>query len=748
MEVLKPGDRIGGRFVVEALLGEGGIARVYKVRHARLGSVHAIKLLYAPQQGMQDRLLLEGRIQAQLRHPNLVSVMDIIDADDQLGLVMEFVDGINLQDHLAADGAMPIATALPLFTQVLSAVAIAHDVGVLHRDLKPANILLARGAGGLVPKVTDFGIAKVFTEGMREGTTRVGFRMGTPGYMAPEQIEDSGQVDHRVDIFALGAILYEMVAGRRAFHGDTTFATLRATIDGRYRPVTDLAHDCPIPVQDTIRKALAEEPDDRFVDCHELADVLLIGRPALRARVVRQNVHTLPDGFHQPLPLAPTPPDLETEDKPTTVARTSVPTTGERLGAPAAGAPAGPSPAVGTASPSEPAPAVAPATPATRAPPPPPDPANSRAGVVKPAGPSQPVARSQSATGGRASGAAIPLAGRPSATGPGTGVDVVIGAHADAAGRTGPQLVFGNLSPGADGPGLHGPGVAVGAAPTLADMGSGPSGGMAGARIDTLHEERDAPATGAGRFLVRLGVLFVGAMLVAGAGVWLLASRLADPPPPVVDGPAPVVDVAPPAVEAPAGQPDPAAAAPAPGAATPAATPTPTAAAAPVGSATSAKPAAGSTAAATPAATAPVAAATPSTAAASPASADEADSDEPDVNVRVGGGAEATAPVVEDAPAVPALTGSWSGSAGGRSLSLSVSSQDGERFSGRLTITTADGEHTASISGTVSPGGGRLVIREAGGEEYLFEGLVRGSGAMGTYTKGGQGGQSWSLRRD
>jgi hypothetical protein len=350
-----------------------------------------------------------------------------------------------------------------------------------------------------------------------------------------------------------------------------------------------------------------------------------------------------------------------------------------------------------------------------------------------------------------------------SGAGAGAAMDVVIGAHADGAGRTGPQLVFGDLSPGAEGVGLHGPGVGVRAAPTLADLGSGPSGGLAGARIDTLHEERAASVPGAGRFLVRLGVLFVGAMLVAGVGVWLLASQLTDTTATPVDEPVPAADAATPVPDGAAAAIDTAAVAEAPDVQSTASTVGQTPASAATDAATTSGATVAPTSAAGAAATLPVvppdagtkqagtttAGTTAATATTKEGPAvDEVDPDEPELNVRVGGGDAAAAPVVEDAPAVPTMTGSWTGSAGGRSLALSVSSQDGERFSGRLTITTADGDHTASISGTVSPGGGRLVIREAGGEEYLFEGLVRGSGAMGTYTRGGQGGQSWSLRRD
>jgi len=202
--MLSPGDRVAERYEVEELIGQGGLAEVYRVRHIDLGGVHALKLLTWRRKSLAERLLLEGRIQAQLRHPNVVGVTDVIRHEGRFGLLMEYVDCVPLDAFIAEHGGLGLDEALHLFAMVMSGMTAAHDAGVLHRDLKPANILLARQGGGWVPKVTDFGIAKVVAEDVEANhSTASGAMMGTPGYMAPEQVIDAADVDERADVFAL-----------------------------------------------------------------------------------------------------------------------------------------------------------------------------------------------------------------------------------------------------------------------------------------------------------------------------------------------------------------------------------------------------------------------------------------------------------------------------------------------------------------------------------------------------------------
>ena len=277
--MLERGERIAGRYEVEAELGRGGMAMVYRVRHVQLQSVHALKMLVFQQPGLRDRLLLEGRIQAQIRHPNVIAVTDILEHRGRLGLLMEYADGPTLQTRVDR-GPLPLEEALGLAAQILSGVAAAHATGVLHRDLKPGNVLLARTTNGVVPKITDFGIAKVVFQGAPAGSTRSGILMGTPGYMAPEQARDAADVDRRADIYALGAVVYAMLAGAPPFPFDAEEA-IAAAAEGRYVPLDQAAPDTPAALVAAVHRALSPDREARPADCAALAAALFAERPAL-----------------------------------------------------------------------------------------------------------------------------------------------------------------------------------------------------------------------------------------------------------------------------------------------------------------------------------------------------------------------------------------------------------------------------------------------------------------------------------
>jgi serine/threonine-protein kinase len=285
--MLDAGDIVDGRFQVEALVGEGGLAQVYRVRHTALGSVHALKLLSWRKKSLAERLILEGRIQAQLSHPNIVAVTDLVRHDGQLGLLMEYVDNRSLEDHLNESGGFGLETGLELFAPILSAVTAAHDAGVTHRDLKPANVLLAQSARGVVPKVTDFGIAKVVAE-VAGGSTAVGATMGTPGYLAPEQVRDSSTIDQRADIFALGAILYEVITGYRAFADEKGALTVGSTTNVTPKPLVTWLKETPEHIQQAVDKALNKDPGARYPDCRAFARDLYREHPRLLAMVEGQ----------------------------------------------------------------------------------------------------------------------------------------------------------------------------------------------------------------------------------------------------------------------------------------------------------------------------------------------------------------------------------------------------------------------------------------------------------------------------
>jgi len=272
--VLHPGDTID-RFTVEALLGTGGTAVVYRVRHQTLGTTHALKVLSVTSDVIRERMLTEGRVQAAMQHPNIVAVTDVIDVDGAPGLLMEYIEGPTLDKALDKYRISP-ASAETLFIGIASGVRKAHEHGLVHRDLKPANVLLARTIEGFVPKVADFGLAKVLEEARdgQEGHTRSGVALGTPAYMAPEQIHDARTVDQRADIFALGCILYELMTRRRAFPGDNTISIYNNILDGRIVPARHWVPDLDERIDTAIKGALVIDKGARIPDTDTLLAVL------------------------------------------------------------------------------------------------------------------------------------------------------------------------------------------------------------------------------------------------------------------------------------------------------------------------------------------------------------------------------------------------------------------------------------------------------------------------------------------
>jgi CheY-like chemotaxis protein len=265
------------RYVVEGVIGRGGTAVVYRVRHRTLGSEHALKV--AP--GRDDRRLLrEGQAQARLQHPNLVMVTDVLELAGpagRVGLVMEYVQGPTLLQWMR-QGRIPAVPWLDLFRGIVRGVRHAHARGVVHRDLKPANVLLQVASDPIVPKVTDFGIARA-PPGADAPESDLAWSvhqpgLGTPGYMAPEQVRDAASVDARADLFSLGCILYDLACGRSAFRGAHRKAILDAATRAVYRDAAAVAPGLPPQVVEVIDGLLTVDPGDRIPDCDTLLSAL------------------------------------------------------------------------------------------------------------------------------------------------------------------------------------------------------------------------------------------------------------------------------------------------------------------------------------------------------------------------------------------------------------------------------------------------------------------------------------------
>jgi hypothetical protein len=266
---LQPSTTVG-RYVIEGELGRGGQAVVYRARHAQLGTAHAIKVLSVGSPSLTERLITEGRLQASLRHPNIVPVTDVIDVGGAPGLVMELVDGMSL-DVLLKTRRLTLAQADAIAEGLMAGVAEAHRHGLVHRDLKPHNVMLQRTRTGLVPKVLDFGLAKVLGDRSAPGhETRTGATLGTPFYMAPEQVRDSKHVDPRADVWAIGCILYELLAGTRPFARADVLETYNAIAAGDCAPIRTACPDAPERCARAIDAALTVDLDRRAKDVETL----------------------------------------------------------------------------------------------------------------------------------------------------------------------------------------------------------------------------------------------------------------------------------------------------------------------------------------------------------------------------------------------------------------------------------------------------------------------------------------------
>ncbi|HET9275017.1 MAG TPA: serine/threonine-protein kinase [Gemmatimonadales bacterium] len=273
MTDLRPGlsEALAGRYAIERELGRGGMARVYLARDLKHGRRVALKVLRPEVAEVigADRFVREIGILAQLAHPHVLPLHDSGAADGQLFYVMPYVEGETLRARLERERQLPVEEAVRIAGEVAGALAYAHGRGVVHRDIKPENILLEAGHA----VVADFGIARVINEtGGR--ITATGLAVGTPAYMSPEQASGDRSVDHRTDVYALGTVLYEMLAGETPHTGPTPQAILARTLTETPRPLRRVRAEVPEPVDRVVRRALARSPADRFATAAEFGTAL------------------------------------------------------------------------------------------------------------------------------------------------------------------------------------------------------------------------------------------------------------------------------------------------------------------------------------------------------------------------------------------------------------------------------------------------------------------------------------------
>src|SRR5271170_5295118 len=221
----REGEVLAGKYRLDALLGAGGMGEVYRAENTGLGRSVAIKLLreeHGETAEVVMRFLREAQAANIVRHPNVVDILDIGQAEDGTPfIVQEFLEGEDLAAYAHSHGGrLGVDEAVALLTPVVDAVAFAHERNVLHRDLKPENIFLARTANGVVPKLLDFGISRIMTA-EEQRMTATGMSIGTPAYMSPEQIRADKVIDARSDVWSLGVILYEVLVGALPFQSSS-----------------------------------------------------------------------------------------------------------------------------------------------------------------------------------------------------------------------------------------------------------------------------------------------------------------------------------------------------------------------------------------------------------------------------------------------------------------------------------------------------------------------------------------------
>ncbi|HET9621232.1 MAG TPA: serine/threonine-protein kinase, partial [Kofleriaceae bacterium] len=265
-----------GRYRLARVLGEGGMGRVYLAVQPAIGSRVAIKVLAescARDPDLLDRFFAEARAVNLIRHERIVSVLDMaVLADGRPYIVMEYIEGKTLA-AIARSGPVPLGGLVQVMSEVLSALAAAHAIGIVHRDLKPDNILVTAEGHA---KVLDFGIAKLAPElqARRSPRTRTGALLGTPQYMAPEQISGAAGVDARTDLYAAGVVVYELATGKLPFVGETLFDLMRAHLEEPPPPPRAVRRDLPPALEQVILTALAKRPEARFASAAAMAHAL------------------------------------------------------------------------------------------------------------------------------------------------------------------------------------------------------------------------------------------------------------------------------------------------------------------------------------------------------------------------------------------------------------------------------------------------------------------------------------------
>ncbi len=269
---LHPGQRVGERFVVERALGTGGMGAVYLARDERLGEKVALKVMHGMallDPNAADRLRREASAARRITHPHVVKIHDVGEDAGHLFLSMEYVEGTSLKELISRHGGLPTSRVRDIVAGICEGLAAAHSQGVIHRDLKPANILITPDQR---VKIIDFGLARIAD---LEGMTATGMLLGTPEYMAPEQIK-GGAIDVRTDLYSLGALTYHALTGRPPFSGETPIALSLAQATEDPIPPSQLRAGVSAAWDAFVLRAMSKAREGRFESAQAMRDALPI----------------------------------------------------------------------------------------------------------------------------------------------------------------------------------------------------------------------------------------------------------------------------------------------------------------------------------------------------------------------------------------------------------------------------------------------------------------------------------------
>jgi len=288
---LVPGSIVGNKYRIDGCLGEGGMGVVLSATHMELDAPVAIKIVreeFAHSEEMSERVLFEARAIARLRSNHVVRVLDVARLDSGCPyIVMEQLQGADLAQALWEKGALPVAQAIDYLLQACDGLAEAHSLGIVHRDLKPGNLFLATTPEGVVLKVLDFGISKEVNTPLRPGVrisrtslTSAGDPVGSPYYMAPEQMRASPDIDARADIWSLGAILFELLTGQCPFEGDTITEVCGKVLVEAPPSLSAFSTCTATEFDAVIARCLQKDPNLRYQTVGEFAQALRAWRPS------------------------------------------------------------------------------------------------------------------------------------------------------------------------------------------------------------------------------------------------------------------------------------------------------------------------------------------------------------------------------------------------------------------------------------------------------------------------------------